>query len=166
GGSEDGAAASGQQGLQGKISAGKIITSAISDRPLEISDGDVEILLMTPNNERSMRYSMRCTSHDGRQFQLNGFKRISGTSGRIFPLSLWSETTTLYVTLVEIDTSNDIPTPPIASGIVRIHAPDFIKQLISFRSTGVIGFRSHLRNIFSFLHFFIRRVVPVYFSRK
>ena len=73
-----------------------------------------------------MLYSMPLVADDGRRFHLDGYKQIRDDDG----LDLWSDTTTLYVTVHEGEGTTG---PVAAKGIVTIHAADFAKQMTTMR---------------------------------
>ena len=76
-----------------------------------------------------MLYSMPLVADDGRRFHLDGYKQIRDEDG----MDLWSDTTTLYVTVHEGEGTSG---PVAAKGIVTIHAADFAKQMTTMRGVG------------------------------
>ena len=66
---------------------------------------------------RKMVYEMPAVAADGSTFYVQGFKTIHDDSGP----DVWSDTTTLYVTVHQGDANGTV----IGKGIVNIHIKDF-----------------------------------------
>lgn len=90
---------------------------------------------------KSMRYSLVFRDDRGRRLALEGEKVIKDDPG----FDLWHDTSTLYVSIVELDGAPSDRAaagaiPPgrrvLGAGIIRIHFLDFLKQLASFRVEG------------------------------
>lgn len=85
-----------------------------------------------------MRYRMPMVDMDGHVYSFEGFKVIRDDPG----VDIWSDTTTLYVTIHEGEgTDGD----PIAKGILRIRPRDFMRQLTTMRPLNAPGVMEGLR---------------------
>ena len=84
--------------------------------------------------QKWMRYRLWFRDDQDRELTLAGFKDVKDDKG----FDTWSDTTTLYVRLVEghVDWDTIDDHTPIAYGILRIHMRDFLRQLTTFRTTG------------------------------
>lgn len=101
---------------------------ALSGKPLTIRDGRFHLLIKDPDRTqtRKMIYDMPMTAEDGRTFFLHGFKTIHDAQGP----TMWSDTTTLFVTIHE---GGDAGGAVVGKGIVKIHLNDFRRQLLSMK---------------------------------
>ena len=111
--------------------AGTVTAPALSPTPLAVEGGRFNLLVRDAEHAgaRQMLYSMPLLADDGRRFHLEGFKQIRDDQG----MDLWSDTTTLYVTVHQGEGTGG---PVAAKGIVTIHAADFAKQLTTMRAVG------------------------------
>lgn len=76
--------------------------------------------------QRTMLYHLPFLGNDGNRYVLEGFKDVRDHGG----FDVWSATTTLYTSVRAADGKI------VASGILRVLLPDFLKQLTTFRVTG------------------------------
>jgi hypothetical protein len=157
----------GVSGLRGSIEAGSVIATGLSQQALIITEGEFELLPEVARAERRMRYRLHCRTSEGeRSFLVYGFKRVANRKGRWWPLAVWLETTTLYVTIYEVGSSTDETgtdtRQPVAAGIARIYPLDFLKQMLTFRSRETQGLPRHVRNMLAFAGFFIMALASVY----
>lgn len=96
---------------------------------------------------RELRYRLRFADANGAPLTLLGFKTVRDDTG----LDLWKDTTTLLVWLVDghVEVADELdPSQVRGAGIIRIHALDFVRQLMSFRAEGadpVAGLRAKAR---------------------
>lgn len=99
-----------------------------------VSNGTVNLFVNAADPaKKNMFYRLFFTAADGRDYTLAGFKDIEGPSFQ----SLWNDTTTLYVQIVEGHVQAGQPAVVAASGVLVIRPEDFFfKQLFSFRTTG------------------------------
>lgn len=150
-------------GLSGSIESGSIIAVGLSEQVLTITHGGFELLPEVAEAERRMRYRLHCrTPAGGRSFLVYGFKRVANRKGRWWPLAIWLETTTLYVTIYEVGSRSDETGPPVAAGIARIYPLDLLKQMLTFRSHETQGLPGQVRNMWAFASFFITALASVY----
>jgi hypothetical protein len=155
-------------GLRGVIERGIVEATGLDDQALVVARGEFELLPKALGGERRMRYRLYCRTQNGRRgFLLDGFKRIANHSGLPLPLAVWSETTTLHVFIYELAAFGahalaEQPGPLVATGIVRIHWADFVRQLLTFRSRGAPGVMGYVGNVWGFTQFFVSRLASVY----
>ena len=155
-------------GLRGFIQSGIVEAKGLDEQALVVQNGEFELLSEATGGERRMRYRLYCRTWNGRRgFLLYGFKRIANRRGRPLPLAIWRETTTLYVTVYElaalgVDALAEQPGQLVATGVIRIHFADFVRQLLTFRSRGARGARGHIRNMWAFARFFAAALASVY----
>ncbi|MCB0185701.1 MAG: hypothetical protein KDE31_15645, partial [Caldilineaceae bacterium] len=140
---------------------GHILVSGLAEEPLVIQTGSFALLPATAQGERRMRYRLECAAGDGRRYLLYGFKRIAKGQGRFLPQAIWQDTTTLYVTIYELD-ALAAPRALVATGVIQIHLLDFLKQLLTVRSRAVKGGVPALRNLAAFGAFFATGVLGAY----
>jgi cholesterol oxidase len=75
-----------------------------------------------------MDYAMKLTTESGGTYYFTGFKLVHHGEG----LHVWSETTTLFITIYEGD---DDKGPVHGRGILKISPTDFARQLTTMRAT-------------------------------
>jgi cholesterol oxidase len=85
--------------------------------------------------ERRMLYLLPFTGVDGQPYLLDGYKEVNDDAG----FDVWSDTSTLYTVLRK---GHERTGPVVATGIIRLHLPDFLQQLTTF---SVLGTSSPLK---------------------
>ena len=135
---------------------GTVTAPALSPTPLNVEGGRFNLLVRDEEHAaaRQMVYSMPLVADDGRRFFVEGFKKIHDDDG----LDLWSDTTTLYVTVHEGDQDG----PVMAKGIVNIHMADFAKQLTTMKAIGADGQLEELGAMAKFGRFFMGALNEIY----
>lgn len=83
-------------------------------------------------NSRRMLYALPFVGSDGKPYLLDGFKDVRDHGH----FDVWGATSTLFTV---IRAGHDRDTPVVATGILRILIPDFMKQLTTFRAVGATG---------------------------
>ena len=108
--------------------SGTLTARALSPRPLAVSDGRFHVFTLDPDDTaaRQVRYRMRLTAEDGREYWLEGFKRIRDDPGP----DLWTDITSLFITVH--DGANE-QAPVFGRGILTIHPDDLLTQIMSMR---------------------------------
>jgi cholesterol oxidase len=144
--------------------AGTVSAPALSPDPLTVSDATFNLFTKDKDQvaTRNMRYRMKLSTEDGRDYWFHGFKLIHDDPG----FDLWSDTTTLYVTLY--DGPND-ESPVLGKGILRIAPSDFMRQLTTMKAIDAGGDRQALEAKAKFGRFFAGTLVDTYggiFSRE
>ena len=109
--------------------SGTVVAPVLSPRRLRVVDGTLRLAQEDPSRVDTwlMRYSMQLVADDGRRFRFEGHKELHDRFG----FDIWSDTTTLYVTI------SDEEGRPVAAGSMRISPGDFARQLSTFRVSGV-----------------------------
>ena len=136
---------------------GTLTMPALSAEPLTVSKGSFQLLPESPErvDEKQMRYQMTLTAADGSQYQFDGVKHIHQDKG----FDLWSDTTTLYVTLSKV-TQNSVE--EIGRGILHIRPADLQRQLTTIRISNVTDPVLRLSYLAEFGHFFMGSLFDVY----
>ena len=109
---------------------GTVEAPAISPEPMTVNDGVFNLFVRDPDavGTRKMRYRMTLRSQEGKGYRFEGFKTIHDGTG----LDMWSDTTTLYVTVYA--GTNDAA-PVLGKGILRIRPADFARQMTTMKVT-------------------------------
>jgi cholesterol oxidase len=136
--------------------SGTVVAPALSPRRLRVEGGEFRLAQEDPTHVDTwqMRYSMRLAADDGRRFRFEGHKVLHDRFG----FDLWSDTTTLYVTI-----SDDAGTP-LVGGVMRIVPADFARQLTTLQVTGVDSRVERMRWKARFGARFFRSITHVYGS--
>ena len=134
---------------------GTVTVPALSPRPLRVEEGRFHLLVRDDARPgtRKMVYRMPMVAEDGRRFQLEGFKTVHDDAGP----DLWSDTTTLYVTVREEEAE-----PVLAKGIARIHLADFRRQLATMKAVGAGSRLDELKTLARFGRFFMGALNEIY----
>ena len=137
--------------------SGTVTAAGLSPTPLRVDEGRFHLLVRdadTPGTRR-MVYRMPLEAEDGARFHLEGFKTIHDDAGP----DLWSDTTTLYVTLRSGPTGDG---PVAGKGMVRIHVSDFRRQLGTMKVIGAKNKFEELKTMARFGRFFLGALNEVY----
>ncbi|MCX7596249.1 MAG: GMC family oxidoreductase, partial [Fischerella sp.] len=94
---------------------GTVKAPAISPDPLTVTNGQFNLFVQEQDqpNTRQMRYRMYMSAETGQIYYFEGFKQIHDHPG----FDMWSDTTTLYITVYEGDSRNN---PVLGKGILKI----------------------------------------------
>ncbi|MEO8336113.1 MAG: GMC family oxidoreductase N-terminal domain-containing protein [bacterium] len=136
---------------------GTVRAPALAPRPLRVTHGTFELLTRDPDDPRARRmtYHMPMTSEGGHHFYLHGFKHIRDDKG----LDLWSDTTTLFVTIHE---GLDETGPVVGRGMLTILKKDFVTQMRTFKITGAASMVRRLKAATDFGRFFAGALYDTY----
>ncbi|MGH3869483.1 MAG: alpha/beta fold hydrolase [Pseudonocardiaceae bacterium] len=136
---------------------GTVRAPALSPDLITVTDGVFDLFTDDPDrvDGRQMRYRMKLTTEEGRYYYFAGFKIINDNRG----LSIWPDTTTLYVTVHEGD--NDAG-PVVAKGILTIRPEDFMRQLTTMTVQGATSVEQRLVAMARFGEFFAGTLFDVY----
>jgi cholesterol oxidase len=109
---------------------GTVQAPSLSDKSLTVTDGVFNLFVVDPSDpaNRRMDYAMKLTTESGGPYYFTGFKLVHHGEG----LHVWSETTTLFITIYEGD---DDKGPVHGRGILKISPTDFARQLTTMRAT-------------------------------
>jgi len=114
-------------------------------------------------DRRRMLYLLPFIGANGKEYYLDGFKRVEGNW-----TAVWPSTTTLYVRVFEgkPDTAADeSANPVVASGVMHILPLDFAKQLTTFRVTGTDAPDRQIEAFARFSHLFLGTLGEVFLPR-
>ncbi|MEM7167718.1 MAG: alpha/beta fold hydrolase [Planctomycetota bacterium] len=137
--------------------AGTVIAPLLSSDPLVATEGVFNLFVTDPERvaTKEMRYAMRVSSVEGRDFFFEGFKRIQDDSG----FDMWQDTTTLYVTVFE---GNDNSGPVWARGVLHIEVSDFVRQIRTLEVTNARDATTKAKCIAQFGSFFTGKLFDVF----
>ena len=136
---------------------GSVIAPALSPEPLTVTEGEFNLFIADPErvSTRRMRYRMRMTSEEGKIYYFDGFKVIHDDPG----FDIWSDTTTLYITVYEGD---GIDAPVLGNGIVTISPIDLKRQMSTVRVTNAEDLGQRLEATARFGRLFAGTLYEVY----
>lgn len=105
---------------------------------------------------RRMTYRLHLLDSGGNALTFVGHKDVHDDAGA----DVWRDTSTLYVQVFagHLAPGEVTAGPPVASGVITIHIPDFLRQLASFRTEGPDPVRAVQR----FGHLFLGELWKVY----
>ena len=83
---------------------GTVRAPGLSDQPLTVTEGRFNLFVDTDDSPvtKKMLYNMIMTTEQGRRYRFYGYKTIRQDPG----FDLWSDTTTLYVTVYDGETED------------------------------------------------------------
>ena len=128
---------------------GTVTAPALSATPMAVGDATFQLFTEDPEHvgTRRMNYRMRLITEEGRQYWFEGFKSVHDDLG----IDLWSDTTTLYVTIYD---GNDAKAPVLAKGMLNIAPADFAKQMTTLQISNAATPMERLEAIARFGAFF------------
>lgn len=140
----------------GKI-VGIVKAPNLSPEALTVTNSDFNLFVVQQGqqNTRQMRYRLHMMTQSGQRYYLKGFKQIHDDPG----FDVWSDTTTLFITVYEGDSEND---PIVGQGILKIQPMDFIKQMTTMKVTNASDIGERLQAIDKFSRFFAGTLAEVY----
>jgi cholesterol oxidase len=136
---------------------GTVTAPVISPEPLTVTNGEFNLFVLEKDQPktRQMRYRMQMTAETGEIYYFEGFKEIHDDLG----FDVWSDTTTLYITVYAGDSSNS---PVLGKGILKIHPTDFIKQMTTIKVTNAENRWQQMQALDRFSRFFVGTLSEVY----
>lgn len=126
----------------------------------DLLGGDMEVergwfnLFVELGSAREMRYRLWIRGAAGAPITLYGFKTVRNDPG----LDIWTDTSTLYTTLLRGHVHDGAEGEVIGAGVLRIKPLDFARQLTTFRAAG----EAPLRSLWRFGRFFLGALWDVY----
>jgi cholesterol oxidase len=140
--------------------AGTVIAPALSDKPLMASHGVFNLFQKTADNAANLRmkYRMQLTTHDGKHYFFDGYKRVENEKG----FDLWADTSTLYITVYE--GTNDSGAV-VGKGMLKIAPTDFAVQMTTMKAVDTAGNLESLNAIKNFSVVFSENVINTYIKR-
>ena len=136
---------------------GTVNAPALSPDPITVTEGVFNLLVEDADrvDQRQMRYRMKLSTEEGRRYYFVGIKSIHDDRG----LDVWSDTTTLYVTVHEGD---DVAGQVVAKGILTIRPEDFMTQLTTLKVLGATSTRQRLAATARFGQYFAGALFDVF----
>jgi len=113
-------------------------------------------VLSDDEKHREMRYRLWFSDRSGTPMTMYGFKVVRNDPG----FDMWSDTSTLYITLMKGHVPPGESRDVFGAGILRILPQDFARQLTTFRGSG----RGGLGSIARFGGFFAKSMIDAYVS--
>ncbi len=136
---------------------GTVTAPALATEPLTVTNGHFNLFIQEQDQKktRQMRYRMNLTTEAGQTYYFEGFKQIHDDRG----FDIWSDTTTLFITVYDGDSSNS---PVLGKGILKIQPVDFIKQMTTLKVTNAANSTERLQALDRFSRFFAGTLSEVY----
>jgi cholesterol oxidase len=136
---------------------GSVLAPGLSPSPLTIAEGDFQLFIKDPARPhyRLMRYAMKLLSAEGERFFFEGIKEVHDDAG----FDLWSDTTTLFIQLWR---GEDMASPPMGKGILRITAEDFTRQLGTMRALHAKDGKQQAETLARFTQYFLGTLYDTY----
>jgi cholesterol oxidase len=136
---------------------GTVTSPALSTKSMTVTKGEFNLFVLDNDqpDTRQMRYLMHLTTKEGQSYYFEGFKQIHDDPS----FDVWSDTTTLYITIHTGDSSNN---PVLGQGILKIQPADFIKQMTTLKVTNASNVSQRLQAIDRFSRFFAGTLSDIY----
>jgi cholesterol oxidase len=109
---------------------------------------------------RNMLYHLPFSGADGRPYILQGYKEVWDHGH----FDVWRSTTTLYTSLVDRDAPEGAE--PLATGVLRLDLPMFVRQLSTMRITGTRNPVTQVVDLTNFARFFVGTLTDVFVRSK
>jgi cholesterol oxidase len=135
---------------------GTATVAILSPQPMRMENGRFQLMVRDADRPgtRRMVYQMPLVASDGRRFHMEGYKTVHDDKGP----DLWSDTTTLFVTVREGGEEGTL----VARGMVHILMADFAKQLTTMKAVGAKNKIEELLTLAKFGRFFMGALNEVY----
>jgi cholesterol oxidase len=136
---------------------GTVRAPALSDQPLTVTDGRFTLLAQDPQDPagKTMRYRMKLTAAGGKHYWFEGTKYIKDDPG----LDVWSDCTTLYITVSEGTAPGGAP---LGCGVLHISPSDFLRLLRTARAINGHSVTERLAAVARFGAYFARSLWGIY----
>ena len=129
---------------------GTVHAPILSNQALSAVGGGFQLLVRDPDviGQRRMVYRLPLRSVEGERYHLHGYKRVEDDRG----FDIWSDTTTLFVTLYRGD---DDSGELLGKGILKIEPADFLKQITTIRTLNTTNKIESLEAVARFGRYFL-----------
>ncbi len=119
--------------LRPATAVGYVKSDALGGK-LEVEQGWFNLFVDVEPGTKHMLYRLWFRDSVGHPLTMTGFKVVKNDAG----FDIWKDTTTLFTRVLRghVPEGDDETADLVASGIIRIRAQDFAKQLTTFRSSG------------------------------
>ncbi len=137
---------------------GTVNCPALSKYPITASDGVFNLFVKNDQQGivKLMKYGMKLNTIEGESFFFYGFKEIKDDKG----FDLWSDTTTLFITVYE---GEDDKSNVKGKGILKIAIGDFMKQLKTMKAINADNTKESISAVSKFGKLFAGEVWETYF---
>lgn len=127
---------------------GTVTAPLLDSEPLTVNAGTFALFIKASDavETKEMVYRMTMASSGGDHYFMEGVKRIHDDPG----FDLWQDTTTLFITVRQHDKEG----PVVATGVLRIAAEDFMRQLTTMQLFNARNKREELEGLARFGRFF------------
>lgn len=136
---------------------GSVTAPSLSANPLTVTEGEFNLFIDDPDQTgtRQMRYRMKLTDDDGKEYFFTGFKVIHQDPG----FDVWADTTTLFITVYD---GIDDAAPVLGRGILHILPEDFLRQMTTLQVKNAKTIGQRLEATARFGRFFAGVVFETY----
>ncbi|MBE9035095.1 GMC family oxidoreductase N-terminal domain-containing protein [aff. Roholtiella sp. LEGE 12411] len=136
---------------------GTVTAPALATEPLTVTNGEFNLFVVAQDQHetRQMLYRLPMTTEAGQSYYLEGYKELHDDPG----FDLWSDTTTLYITVYAGDNNTN---PVLGKGILKIQPVDFVKQMTTLKVTNAPSPTERLQAIDRFSRFFAGTLSELY----
>lgn len=135
---------------------GTMLAPCLSPEPISATEGTFQLFVKDPEKPDVlyMKYKMKLFTQEGEEYFFDGYKVVRDDKG----FDMWSDTTTLYITVYEKDGMT-----VKGKGILKIAPTDFMKQITTVQAIGTQNFVEKAKAIAMFTQFFSKKVMETYF---
>ena len=136
---------------------GTVLAPALSSQPLMAVDGQFQLLVRDSNRvgRRLMDYRMQLVDENGRTYFFRGFKSVEDDKG----LDIWSDTTTLFITLYDGETAQ---AAILGRGILHILPADFARQITTMKVRNAENKIEEIKAVARFGRYFAGSIAETY----
>ena len=136
---------------------GTVMAPALSPEAMTVTAGEFYLFIRDPDlpNTKLMRYRMNLQTEEGKVYSLDGRKFVHDDVG----FDLWSDVTTLYVTVYE---GADDTGKAIGKGILKILPKDMEQQMKTMQVTNAHNPQEGMEMMARFGRFFAGELYDVY----
>ena len=131
---------------------GYIVCDALGGK-LPVEHGAFNLFVDTAPGVKHMLYRLFFRDGAGHPLTLSGHKLIENNAG----FDVWRDTTTLFTRVLRGHVQEDAGAEVVASGVLRIRARDFARQLTTFR--GSVG------GLLKFMAIFLGQLAEAYLKK-
>jgi hypothetical protein len=133
---------------------GYLVCDALGGK-LPVEHGDFNLFVDTEPGVKHMLYRLFFRDGAGHPLTMSGYKLIENNAG----FDVWKDTTTLFTRVLRghVDAAGEADAEVVASGVLRIRARDFARQLTTFRGS--------LSGLARFLTIFLGQLAEAYLRK-
>ena len=133
---------------------GYIVCDALGGK-LPVERGAFNLFVDTEPGVKRMLYRLFFRDGAGHPLTLSGYKLVKDDAG----FDVWRDTTTLFTRVLRghVDEPDEADAETVASGVLRIRARDFARQLTTFRGS--------LQGLLKFMTIFLGQLAEAYLKK-